>query len=315
MIKILTAIGNQNMNDRLKEEKDFEILENDIFYKEGVLEFLEENKNVDIIILYEKLYGEIEIIDLVKKIKIINSDIDIFFILESKNSSLENLLKEEKVKNIFYNDEINFEDFISNLKNIETNDEENLKDEILRLKNIINQKDEEIKKCKIPNYENKEIKEEKTKTKIITIIGEKNAGKTVILNNINNFLNNKNKIEFKEINSHNFTEIERINLLSYKIIYIVEINLEKIKMNKKILNMLISENKISAKKVNIIFNKIDKYSINKKIAKNIFKDFKIIGNIKNSCYYDFKSNEKNNLKNENKKLKKMYLKIIKKLKI
>ena len=130
-IRILTAIGNQNLNNTLKKEKEFEILENDIFYREGILEFLEKNKNIDILILYEKLYGV--------------------------------------------------------------------------------------------------------------------------------------------------------------------------------------ENKINLKKINIIFNKKNKYSINKKIAKNIFKEFKIIGNIKLNNYCDFLLNEKNNYKIENKKLKKIYLKIIKKL--
>ena len=44
-IKVLTAIGNENLNNILKNQNEFEILENDIFYKEGILEFLEKNKD------------------------------------------------------------------------------------------------------------------------------------------------------------------------------------------------------------------------------------------------------------------------------
>ena len=44
-IKVLTAIGNENLNDALKKEKEIEVLQNDIFYKEGVIEFLEKNYN------------------------------------------------------------------------------------------------------------------------------------------------------------------------------------------------------------------------------------------------------------------------------
>ena len=106
-IRILTAIGNQNLNNTLKKEKEFEILENDIFYREGILEFLEKNKNIDILILYEKLYGEINLINLIKNIKKINNEINIFFILENKNEELERLLKIENVNNIFYNNELN----------------------------------------------------------------------------------------------------------------------------------------------------------------------------------------------------------------
>ena len=104
MIKILTAFGNQNINDKLREIEEFEVLEKDIFYREGILEFLEENKDIDVIVLCENLCGDIEIEELIKKIKIINCDIDIFFILERKNLGLENLLKKQNIKNIFYNE-------------------------------------------------------------------------------------------------------------------------------------------------------------------------------------------------------------------
>ena len=61
IINIITAMGDQTLNNLLKKEKEFKIIENDIFYKEGVLEFLERNNNIDILILYEKLFGEINI--------------------------------------------------------------------------------------------------------------------------------------------------------------------------------------------------------------------------------------------------------------
>lgn len=303
IIKIITAIGNENLNNILKKEKDFEILENDIFYKEGILEFLEKNKKIDILILYEKLSGEINLIDLIKNIKKINNEINIFFILENKNEELENLLKIENIKNIFYNNEINISEFINKLKNVKINNNEKLEEEIKLLKNIINKKDEEILK-----YKNNNLNDKKT----IIILGEDNAGKTLILNNLKNIIDDKNKYEFKEININDFFEIKNNNNI-YKFIFIIEMNLEKIKLNKKIINKLIKENKINFKKINIIFNKINKYSINKKIAKNIFCEFKIIGNIKLNNYCDFLINQKNNYRKENKKLKKMYFKIIKNL--
>ena len=116
-IKVLTAIGNENLNNILKEQDEFEILENDIFYKEGILEFLEKNNDVDILILYENLAGEINIINLINKIKIINNEINIFFVLENKNDELEKILKKENIKNIFYINEINVNDFIDKIKN------------------------------------------------------------------------------------------------------------------------------------------------------------------------------------------------------
>lgn len=300
-IKVLTAIGNENLNNILRTKNEFDILEKDIFYKEGILEFLEKNNNVDILILYEKLAGEINIINLLNKIKKINNTINIIFVLENKNNDLEILLKKENIKDIFYINEININDFIEKIKNIKINNNQKLIEEINLLKNIINKKDEELIKYKNKNYENK---------KIIVFIGEKNVGKTTILNNFKNIIIDKNKYEFKELNINNYLEIKND---IYKVIFILERKIDKIEINKKIINQLIIKNKINSKKINIIFNKINNYSINKNISKNILKNIRIIGNIKLNNYSDYLLNEKNNYKKENKKLIKYFLKIIKKI--
>ena len=59
-IKVLTAIGNENLNNILKNQNEFEILENDIFYKEGILEFLEKNNNVDIFVMGDDWKGKFD---------------------------------------------------------------------------------------------------------------------------------------------------------------------------------------------------------------------------------------------------------------
>lgn len=300
-IKVLTAIGNENLNNILKNQNEFEILENDIFYKEGILEFLEKSNNVDILILYEKLSGEINIINLINKIKIINNEINIFFILENKNEEFEKLLKKVNIKNIFYINEININDFIEKIKNTKINNNEKLIEEINLLKNIINKKDEELIKYKNNNVENK---------KNIILIGEKNVGKTTILNNFENIIENKNKYESNELNLEDYLKIKDD---VFKIIFILERRIDKIKLNKKIINELIIKNKINPEKINIIFNKINNYSINKNISKNLLKNINIIGNIKLNSYNNYLINEKNNYKKENKKLIKYFLKIIKKI--
>ena len=175
MIKIITAIGKPELNYTLKKINDFDVLDNDIFYKEGILEFLEKNKNIDILILYEKLSGEINIINLIKKIKIINNKINIFFIFENKNEELENLLKKENIENIFFNNKINLKEFIEKLK--EVNNNKNLENEVEMLKKIIKEQNEKILMYKGNNEPN--FKDKKT----IAIIGNKAVGKTLVLNN------------------------------------------------------------------------------------------------------------------------------------
>ena len=300
-IKVLTAIGNENLNNVLKKQGDFEILENDIFYKEGILEFLEKNNDVDILILYENLAGEINIINLINKIKIINNEINIFCILENKNDVLENLLKNENIKNIFYINEININDFIEKIKNAKINNNDKLIEEINLLKSIINKKDEELVKYKNNNLQ---------KRKLIIIIGEKNVGKTTITDNLKNIFNEKNKYDFKELNINNYLEVKNN---AYKIIFITERKVDKIKLCKKIIKILIEQNNINEEKINIIFNKVNNYSINKNISRKILKNIKIIGNIKLNNYPDYLINEKNGYKRENKKLIKYFLKITKKI--
>ena len=61
MKKIITALGNENINNELKKEKDIEIILNDIQYKEGILEILEKYQDIDYIILDSSLQGNIKI--------------------------------------------------------------------------------------------------------------------------------------------------------------------------------------------------------------------------------------------------------------
>lgn len=55
MNKIITAIGNPNLNFKLKKEKEFEIIAEDIQYQEGILEYLEKDNNIDYLIVSELL--------------------------------------------------------------------------------------------------------------------------------------------------------------------------------------------------------------------------------------------------------------------
>ena len=148
MQRILTAMGTPELNKKLKNYKSFDVFENDIQYKEGIIDVLKKDNNFDILIIYEKLPGEINFENLIKNIKLINKEINIVFILENKNNFLENILFNENIKNIFYNDEINFNEFIFKLKNLKFSEEEILKKEINNLNKIILEKNNELLKYK-----------------------------------------------------------------------------------------------------------------------------------------------------------------------
>ena len=185
MKKIITALGNQVLNNELKKINEFEIVANDLQYKEAIIELLEINKNVNYIILSGILPGNITLTDLITKIKIINNNIEIIILLEKKEKEIEKKLKEQKIKNVLYIDNIKINDIIKILKNKKINNktkipqEENIKNEINR-------------KIKINNNIKKQIK---TECKVISVLGSNGVGKSIYSVCMSNYLNNKkNKI-------------------------------------------------------------------------------------------------------------------------
>ena len=84
MKTVITAIANPIINNELKKEKNIEVIGNDIQYKDGVIEILEKNIEVNYIILSDILIGEELLINLIRKINEINKNIKISRLNHSK---------------------------------------------------------------------------------------------------------------------------------------------------------------------------------------------------------------------------------------
>lgn len=241
MKKIITALGNQVLNNELKKINEFEIVANDLQYKEAIIELLEINKNVNYIILSGILPGNITLTDLITKIKIINNNIEIILLLEKKEKEIEKKLKEQKIKNVLYIDNVKINDIIKILKNKKINNktkipqEENIKNEINR-------------KIKINNNIKKQIK---TECKVISVLGSNGVGKSIYSVCMSNYLNNKkNKILI--------IDFDILNNSIHTILGISKYN--KKKNNKKIINDCIInvDNNISVLTGENIINKYKK---------------------------------------------------------
>lgn len=172
MKKIMTAIGNQNLNQRLQQEDTFEIVAEDIPYKEGIIEVLE-RKQIDTLILSELLPGEIEIKELIERVKSINPKIQVILFLEKKNQELENYLYAKGVSSIFYDNQIEISKIIEFIKE-EKSESKQLKKEIEELKQLVIEK--EGNHTKIKEFLQSKNKKMKTK-KLLTMKQEKTAGK------------------------------------------------------------------------------------------------------------------------------------------
>ncbi len=253
MKKIITAIGNENLNKKLREENTFEIMANDIQYREGILEYLEQNRNIDFLILSELLQGEIELKELIQKIKTINFNIQIILFLENKNEELENYLYAKGIYFIFYNNQIKISEIIELIKNEKQDTNMQLKRELDELKELL------LKK------ENSEINEknifEKVKDKIT------NKVKSNMTNEKNNKIDNKikneitNKIENKMENKINIKLNNETENIKNKIICVSGTS----GVGKSIFSVNLANS--------FMENKKDNYLDNNKVKK-IFKDFK-----------------------------------------
>lgn len=295
MKKIITAIGNEILNKKLKKENDFEVIIEDIQYKEGIIEYLEKENNIDILIISELLPGNIELKELIEKIKNINSNIEIIIFLENKNTELENYLYAKGIYNIFYNNQIEIEEIIKiiNNKNIEINNElKEIKQMLLeKQKNKVNNK--KIILNKLINIFNKKQKYDLKEEKTISVTGTNGVGKSIFTINLANSLSNsKNKIliiDFDILNNSLHT-ILGIKKYSQKIRNKIKNNnlLKEIKIEELIIKINSKIDLVSG--INLLFD--SKYKISSEKVKNILSKLKekyeiIIIDTSSECFFDY----------------------------
>ena len=328
MIKILTAIKNEKIFIELKNNKNIKIIKNNIQYKEGILEILENDKKINYIILNEDLYGQTTIEELISKIKFINNKIKIIIILNKKDLIKEEYLFKKKIKFI-YEKEISIQKILEIILNknkiigvignpgtgktittlilselivkyknkriliIEDNIENNSILEIYKLKN----------KEKYTNIKNRTIKIKNNLYlfNIKKISNNYKKNKIKIINEINKIKNNYDYIfiDMQDINSNKIYNeiIEEILLVLNS--NILEIN----KIKKFIINSEIE--------IRLILNNYNENSISEKILKETFKNkIKIIEKIENNKNYNLIINNNFNIEFLDKKTRNKYFRII-----
>lgn len=308
-MKVITAIGNDEINIRLRSFEEYEVIGRDIQYEEGIIEIIEEIKDIDLVILSNNLPGEFDFKVLINKLINMNKNIQIVVLLKEKNQDIENFLNSKKIYKIYY------------LNNIELLYDSLKKDNLSNFRNEIVGKIEENKLLDYQSSEKNNKKEEENnlyktnihnklrKSKVIAITGLHSSGKSIfslflakiIKNNNksviiidssfifekNDYIFYKRKIEIvkinKKINLHN-----TINKLKNKYDYIlVDLSLNKNNVYYKntleiadLILLLIEPNLSEINKTNYLLNVncrhktciiLNKSNINK-ISKSILND-------------------------------------------
>ena len=283
MIKIVTALGNPQINELLRKEKELEIIAPDIQYQEGIFEILNENKNIEKILISELLPGENTLQEIIKKIKEKNNKIEIIIFLEKENKYLENEIKNLGIKKIIYNNQMSIKEIIKLLIQNEENIEE-LKREIQNLKKILEQNNIQSQNKK------QEIEEEKNinnKNYIISILGTGGVGKSIVTIQLANILKIKNKkiliIDFDILNNslHTMLGVQKYTKKVQKILKENDIISSQIQIKDLIsgINLMFdSKYKISSEKIYSIIQEIKKYY-----------DYILI-DTSSECFFDYTKN-------------------------
>ena len=328
-MKIIIAINNEKIFKELKTKKNIKIISNNIQYKEGILEILEKNKNINYIILDENIYGQIKIEELIEKIKIINNKIKIIIILNKKDLIKQEYLIENKIKYI-YIEELSVEKILEIIFD---------KNKIIGItgnegngKTIITLIISEL----IAKYKNKKIlivEDNINNNSILTIYRLKNKYKNnysknkaikiknnLELLNIKNILNNYRKDKFKIINTINKIKNK------YDYIFIDMQNMDSYKFYKEIIEeniLILNANVLEFEKIKrfinkdeiefkTILNNYNENSISEEILKKVFcNKINIIGKIENNKNFNLIINNNLNLEFLDKKTKNKFFKIIK----
>lgn len=307
MKKVITAIGNKNLNQKLKEENSLEIVTEDIPYKEGIIEFLE-NKQIDFLILSELLPGEIDLKELIEKIKNINSNIQIILFLEKKNQELENYLYAKGIYSIFYDNQIEISKIIELIKGENENRQlkrelEELKQFVIqkqnhqaKLKDFLQRKNEKMKNRKLLAIENTEAKEMSNRMKqsqVVCISGTSGVGKSIFSVNLAKvFMESQSKIliiDFDVLNNSLHT-ILGIKKYSEKIANKIKNNnlLEPLQVEELIIKINSKIDLIAG--ISLLFD--GKYQISKVKIKSILSKLKekyttIIIDTSSECFLDY----------------------------
>lgn len=240
-MKIILACENKKIKKYLSEINNNNLIIKKVQYREAIIDILKKEKNINYILLYEKIPGEISIEDLIKKIKLINKKIKIIIFLKKENINKKIKLKNLEIKNIYLINKINKKILLNifnniNNKKIFKNNQYIIKRNNYKINNnngikfnnknkikkiyikkyfglieriytkIINIylliKNKYNKNNKIKKYRNKN--KYKYKNKLIGVYGEKNSGKTTIIYLIIIFLLEKNnKILLINLNNKN----------------------------------------------------------------------------------------------------------------
>ena len=111
MKRILTALGNPTLNQELKKYSKYDVVSDDLFYQEAVLDFIKED-NLDVIVLSGLLQGQYNMLDFAKEVKKNQIASRVILIVDFITEEEKNILISKGIFDILYDNEIEIMDVL-----------------------------------------------------------------------------------------------------------------------------------------------------------------------------------------------------------
>lgn len=154
-MKILTALNNVELYNKLKKElkyiDKYKILYKDIIYKEGIIEFLKTNEDINLIVLNVSIDGEIDLYYLIKQILEINKYIEIITILIEDDLSVRKFLSSYNINKVLIEGQFKFDNLLELITNDVNIKQRSIEREIEELRELVFNKEKSSLKQKIKN--------------------------------------------------------------------------------------------------------------------------------------------------------------------
>ena len=172
MKKIITALGNNILNNELKKYSKYDVISDDLFYQEAVLD-ISKIENIDVIVISALLQGQYNLIEFLTEVKKNNITARIILIVDSLPEEEKNILISKGIFDILYDNEIEISDVI---EAIDREEPINIKKQIekeltLRIEENTKQEKNKIKQESVIKIQKQEV---------ITIFGTPGAGKSTV---------------------------------------------------------------------------------------------------------------------------------------
>ena len=111
MKRVVTAMGNPTLNQELKRYTQMDVVGDDLFYQEAVIDLLEKEP-FEVLTLSGILQGQWDLLEFVDRIQKINPTLRLIIVLDELDTNLKCDLLEKDVKDIFADETVEVKDIV-----------------------------------------------------------------------------------------------------------------------------------------------------------------------------------------------------------